>query len=136
MSFLNKLPPKYSKSWIWIFAIYFFSVFIIFILTQLILKTNLNITLVLGLLFISLICSFLSSAGGFIGGKWFFLLSTVGSAFGLLYMLFIVTLNISDGWSDIVGILSFAVYYCFASAAGIIAEGVNYIYLKQKHIEE
>lgn len=133
MNFINKLPQKNSKSWIWIFAVYFISVFIILLLAQMILKTNLNITLVLGLLFISLLCSFISSAGGFIGGRWFFLLSTAGSALGLLYMLFIVVLNTSDGWSDIVGILSFAVYFCFASAAGIIAEGVNYIYLKQKH---
>lgn len=132
MNFLNAIPDKHSGKWGWIFGAYFLTILFVLILCQLLLHNTLTFTLIVGLTAISVLCTVVLCFGGFIGGKKFFAVASAGTIIGLLFAFFISLFNVSDGWSDIIGLVVLSVFFSFSSAAGIITEWVYNIHTKRK----
>lgn len=135
MNFLKTIPDKHSGKWGWIFGAYFLTILFILILCQLLLHNTLTFTLVLSLTAISVLCTVVLCFGGFVGGKIFFAIASAGTIIGLLFTLFISLFNVSDGWSDIIGLVVLCTFFSFSSAAGIITEWVYNIRTKRKMLK-
>ncbi len=132
MKALSFIPAKHSRAWGLVSIIFLIVTFSLLVLSQLLLHRSFTLILVAGLAIIAIVCTLVACIGGFLGGKLFFAFSSGSTLLGLLYMLYIVVFSVADGWNDIVSIVSFAVIYSFGTAAGIIAEGVYYLYSTNK----
>lgn len=131
MDALKMIPSKHSKKWTWVFGGSFIVIFAIVLICQLIITSRFTLNLLLGAAAISLLCSLVLCFGGFLGGRLFFLISALGTALGLLYMLYISIFNVAAGWGDLVSIIGFGVFFSYSAALGIIAETIYYIYLRK-----
>ncbi len=113
---MKKLPLKNSKNWLWVFLVYWLLVYGGFIITRLVLDTQLTPSILTAFAILALISAFIPCLVGFLGGQMFFLVNAFFSGIGIIYMFVVILKNMSPGWEDLTSVLS----YIFVSLIGII----------------
>ncbi len=127
-----KLPDKYSKKWPYILIAIFGLNFIALLAQSQILNTNINAANIISFAILSLSISLLITVGGFLGGKIYFITASLFDLAGIIYMLYITLNKTAEGWSDLVGIISFLTTIILGLILGLLTQIIYTIITKEK----
>ncbi|RAU92835.1 hypothetical protein [Paenibacillus sp. YN15] len=127
---MNNLPPARSRRWLVWFVWYGFMMAGVMWLTRFVIwKNEFDPGLALRLLLFSLVAAVVVNGLGWLGLRWFWLLSTIGLALGLVAMIRSAYLGM-DGFRDLAGFLYFLLLSAAGIALGLLAEIVRYIRIR------
>lgn len=110
------LFDKYSKKWVYVLVTIFTLTFFSLMIVRYILNTNIAFENIIAFALLSLIVAFIITIGGYLGGKTYFWITLFFNIMGIIYMLYVSINKTSEGWSDLVSIIS----YMFSVGIGVI----------------
>lgn len=111
-----RLPEKYSIKWLPILMALFLLTFISMFLVTTILDLNISLENIGGFAILSLAVSLAIGIGGILGSSAYFITALLFNILGIIYTFIITIFRTAEGWSDLVGIVS----YLFLLTVGII----------------
>ncbi|MDF2939137.1 MAG: hypothetical protein K0Q90_4510 [Paenibacillaceae bacterium] len=127
---MNNMPLARSRRWLVWFVWYGLMMTVIMWLARFtVWKNDFDLWLALRLLLFSIITAAVINGMGWLGARWFWLLSSIGIGIGLAAMIRSAYLDI-DAWGDLVGFLYFLFFSAAGIALGILAEIIRYIRLR------
>lgn len=129
---MKKLPLKYSKKWLWILIAYWVVLFGGFIITRILLDTQLTSTILSAFALLAFISALIPCFGGFLGGRLYFMVSALFSVIALLYMLFVILGHSSPGWEDLTSVVSYLFISIVGALSGLISEITSFLVKKYK----
>ena len=118
------IPKKHSPLWGGMLAAYAAIVFIILFFSQNILQRELTSKTIISFVILAVVSAVIACLGGFLGARKYFLLSVIGAAFGLIYMLYIALFNVSPGWGDLTSIVGYLMFAFSGVVIGIVTEAM------------
>lgn len=119
------MPPAKSKRWSYWLVVYGLLLWLGLSLHRFAFSgQTLDMIILLRFALFSFVVSMILTGFGWLGGRWIWLLSTVGITLGLILM-FVNTSRDLSGWEDLAGFLTFAVFILGGFAIGLLVEGVN-----------
>ena len=124
------IPSKKYKKWILIFLIYVIVVFLSFLITRLVLGSDVSGRYLLGLMIMSMSSAFIPCIAGFLGKLVFFIVDTIFIVLGILYMLYVVLGNTAPGWGDLTSIIGYLFIVLFGVIIAAVAEIISYFVSK------
>ncbi|MHB1154675.1 MAG: hypothetical protein ACYCWE_17390 [Eubacteriales bacterium] len=128
-----KLPEKHSVKWFYIAGVLSILTFIILIAFSRLSGINLGMQNIIGFVLLSVIITAVISSGGFLGAKIYFRTSLIFYIIAAVYMLYIAVSRTVEGWTDLVGIISYIFIIAAGFAAGIILQGIIFLLSKTKN---
>lgn len=128
-----KLPEKHSVKWFYIAAVILILTFIILIAFSHLSGINLGIQNIFGFVLLSVIITAVISAGGYLGAKIYFRVLLIFYIMASVYMFYIAVSKTAEGWTDLVGIISYMFIIAAGVIAGIVLQGINFLVLKSKN---
>ncbi len=111
-----KLPEKHSVKWFYSAGVLSILTFIILIAFSRLSGINFGMQNIIGFVLLSVIIAAVITAGGFLGAKIYFCTSLIFYILAVVYMFYIAVSRTAEGWTDLVGIIS----YIFIIATGFI----------------
>lgn len=127
-----KLPEKHSVKWFYIAAVILILTFIVLIAFSRLSGINIGMQNIIGFVLLSVIITAVINAGGFLGAKIYFRTSLIFYIIAAIYMLYIAISRTAEGWTDLVGIISYMFIIAIGVIAGIILQGIIFIVSKRK----
>ncbi len=128
-----KLPEKHSVKWFYIAGVLSILTFIILIAFSRLSGINLGMQNIIGFTLLSVIITAVITAGGFLGAKIYFRISLIFYILAAVYMLYIAVSRTAEGWTDLVGIISYMFIVVAGVIAGIVLQGISYLVLKSRN---
>ncbi len=129
---MQKLPEKQSKNWIYILLGQFIIIFIALIIQSKILDYNMNTENIIGFAILALSISLLITIGGYLGGRIYFITSSIFNISGLIYMITITLNKTAEDWNDLVSLVSYLTLLVIGFGIGLIAQLIYTIIAKKK----
>lgn len=127
---MKSLPQARSRRWLVWFVWYAILMTIVMWLARFaVWRNETDLWLALRLLLFSAIVAGVINGMGWLGARWFWLLSSIGIAVGLASMIRSAYLDI-DAWGGLIGFLYFMLFSAAGIALGLVAEIVKYIRLR------
>ncbi len=127
---MKYLPQPRSRRWLVWFVWYAIMMTIVMWLARFaVWRNETDLWLALRLLLFSVIVAAVINGMGWLGARWFWLLSSIGIGIGLASMIRSAYLNI-DAWGDLIGFLYFMLFSAAGMALGLVAELIRYIRLR------
>lgn len=120
-------PAKFSRRWARVWAVYFAVILAFLFLSQLILRADFSGSSVWSLIMMAVFSAFITCLGGFLGGRFYFLICSLGIFFGIIYLMYTAIANPSLGWGDLTSIIGFLLWLVVSLVIGILAELVFFI---------
>jgi hypothetical protein len=115
------LPGKYNKRWLVFYIVMILVLGAVLTICRIsFFKVNITSRSVFSLFIISIVLSSVTSATGFFGLRVICTFSLIGTALGIIFMLYIYSGK--TGWEDIAGLLTFIMVYIIFTALGIAVE--------------
>ncbi|MGE6489196.1 hypothetical protein [Paenisporosarcina sp. NPDC076898] len=124
------IPPKKSFQWIGIFILYTVIIFISLLATRVLFGSELSNPSIISLLIISKVSALIPSIGGFLGKRIFFIIYTVSTIVGMLYMFYVVLGNTAPGWGDLTSIIGYLFIVGVGAVLALVTEVVSYFVKK------
>lgn len=118
--------------WLLIFVGYTFLNFIGFMLSRLIIKTNLPLRIVLNIFLLSLVVAIIPCIVGYFKRKLFFIIYTSFNIIAITYLLYVVSTQNLDGWSDLISFVGFLFILIIGFVIALISELGSMVYKKYK----
>lgn len=120
-------PAKFSRRWGRVWAGYFVIIFIFLLLSQLLLRVDFSFGALWSLILMAAFISFITCLGGFLGGRFYFLICSLGIFLGIIYLMYTAIANPSPGWGDLTSIVGFLLWLVVGLVIGVFAELVFFI---------
>jgi hypothetical protein len=127
-----KLPVKYSKKWGFVLIALFFLTFVSLISVGKILSINIGAENIAGFALLSALVSILTSLGGFLGARVYFITVLIFDVLGIVYMLYVSTNRTAEGWSDLVSIISYLFTLGIGFILGLVIQLVSFLISNRK----
>lgn len=127
-----KRPPKYSGRWLYYAGALFLLTFLQLIVFALLSGMNPAVENMVGFLIISAAVSAVITAGGWLDKKFYFYTVLLFYLTAAGYMLYMALAKTAEGWTDLVGIVSFLFIIAAGVTAGIIVQFIAFILPKIK----
>ncbi|MHB8131471.1 MAG: hypothetical protein ACYDEX_21015 [Mobilitalea sp.] len=127
------IPSKSSKKWIVVFLIFTIVVFFSFLITRLVLDSDVLGRYLFGLIMMSVSSAFIPCIAGYLGRRVFFIVDTIFIVLGILYMFYVVLGNTAPGWGDLTSIIGYLFIVLLGVIIASIAEIINYFITKRKN---
>ena len=127
------IPSKSSKKWIVVFLIYTIVVFFSFLITRLVLGSDVLGRYLFGMMIMSMSSAFIPCIAGYLGKRVFFIVDTIFIVLGILYMFYVALGNTAPGWGDLTSIIGYLFIVLFGVIIASIAEIINYFITKRKN---
>jgi hypothetical protein len=116
------IPPKRSSGWSTVTAGLFVVLLILLTASRLLSGLETDGRSLIGFAILASIAALAAGAGGFLGGKIYFVVVTFSYAMGILYMLYILLTQASGGWSDITSVISFMTIALIGIISGLVVQ--------------
>lgn len=113
---MAKLPEKHSLRWVVFLAVLFVCTVLSFFVLALLLGTPVGGENLGGFGLLGIIISLAITIGGYLGARIYFITALIFDGIATAYMLFIAANQTAEGWSDLVGVIS----YLFTLGIGLI----------------
>ncbi|MDD2370404.1 MAG: hypothetical protein PHQ32_00185 [Firmicutes bacterium] len=133
---MQKVPNKYSKKWFPILATILIINFISLFSASKILGSDISSANIISFAILSLSISILITVGGFLGAKIHFITASIFNLASIVYMLYITISKSAEGWSDLVGIISYLTIIIIGLIAGLIIQLIYTIVTKKKGLSQ
>lgn len=118
---LQRLPGRWHKHWIYFGLLYVMVLGPLLLLNRyLVLGDAMDAEIALRILALSIILAVLINLSGWLGARWLWLFSSLGTMVGIVYM-FINTGELG-GWQDLISFISFMFMIAIGLITGIIVE--------------
>jgi hypothetical protein len=121
------IPQKKSSRWLVVFLIYTMVIFISLLSTRLLLGSEIVPRNIWGFVILSTGSALIPSLGGFLGKRIFFLIYTIASIIGILYMFYVVIGNTAPGWEDLTSIIGYLFIVVIGFVLAIVSELIRYV---------
>lgn len=132
---MMNLPQARSRRWlVWFVWYWLMMTVMMWIARFAVWKNEFDLWLALRLLLFSVIAAAVINGMGWLGARWFWLVSSIGIGIGLASMIRSAYLDI-DAWGDLVGFLYFLLFSAAGIALGLVAEVLRYISLRLRQKE-
>jgi len=120
-------PAKFSRRWGRVWAVYFVIIFAFLLFSQLILQADFSGSSLWSLILMAAFTSFITCLGGFLGGRFYFLICSLGIFLGIIYLIYTAIANPSPGWGDLTSIVGFLLWLVIGLVIGVFTELVFFI---------
>jgi hypothetical protein len=128
---MSKLPEKHSPRWFGITALLFLLLLAGLILARMALGMAVGLSNGIGFAVIALLAALAAGAGGFLGGKIYFVVVCLSYLLGTAYMLFIAARGLGEGWGDLISVISFLFIAACGIGAGLLIQFGAYLTRKK-----
>lgn len=120
---LQRLPGRWHKHWIYFGLLYVMVLGPLLLLSRyLVLGDAMDAEIALRILALSIILAVLINLSGWLGARWLWLFTSLGTMVGIVYM-FINTDDLG-GWQDLISFISFIFMIAIGFVAGIVVEAI------------
>jgi len=116
------IPAKFSRRWWLIFVAYFVIILAFLLLTENLLDIGFTGTSFLARVILAIISAFIVCLGGFLGGRFYFLICSLGLLIGIIYMLYVVIANTAPGWGDLTSMVGYLFCLAISIVIGLLTE--------------
>lgn len=127
-----KLPEKHSVKWFYIAGVIAILTLIILIAFSRFSGINLGMQNMIGFFLFSVIIAAVINTGGFLGAKIYFRVTLIFYIIAAVYMLYIAISKTAEGWTDLVGIISYMFIIASGVIAGIVLQSICFFVSKNK----
>ena len=126
------IPPKKSNQWIGIFIPYTVFILIGLLTTRGLFGADIWDRSIIGLLIISIVSSIIPSIAWFLGKRIFFIIYTVATIVGIIYMFVVVLGNTSPGWGDLTSVIGYLFIVGIGAVLALTTEIVRSVVKKMR----
>lgn len=121
------MPKEKSKKWLIVLALYTLITLVCFIITRVILKSDIwSFRYILILFFISVLAAIIPNMGGYFGKRVFFLVSTISLVYANLYNFDVVLKKSASGWEDLASIVGFIFVVGIGTVIAAVSELITF----------
>ncbi len=122
------LPVQRSRRWfLWMVYYGVLLTLLLWLNRFVVLDRHFSFQIALNFLVLSFALSIVVNGFGWLGARWIWWITTVGTVAGLMIMFYYVSKDM-NGWEDLSSLLGFMESVVFGFGLGLLAEGVHWIF--------